>query len=154
MLKSTLAAALILAAPATAMAQRSAPTLGDGAANLDAFLTIAEARFDYMDANSDEALDEAEYVAVRLQEFDLADRNGDQELTRGEVRQFPEPVNGRSLHRTEFEDGVRSRFAELSEGGVISKGAYLGAAEAAFDAADRNGDDAVDRGEARYLQPL
>jgi hypothetical protein len=154
MLKTTLAAALILAAPATAMAQRSAPTLGDGAANLDAFLTIAEARFDYMDANSDEALDEAEYVAVRLQEFDLADRNGDQELTRGEVRQFPEPVNGRSLHRSEFEDGVRRRFAELSQGGVISKAAYLGAAEAAFDAADRNGDGAVDRGEARYLQPL
>lgn len=154
MLKTTLAAALILAAPSMALAQRSAPTLGDGAANKDAFLAIAEARFAYIDADSNLAIDEAEYVAVRLQEFDLADRNGDQELTRGEVRQFPEPVNGRSLHRSEFEEGVRSRFAELAEGGTISEEAYLAAAEAAFDAADRSGDGAVDRGEARNLASL
>lgn len=154
MLRTTLAAVLILATPSMALAQRSAPTLGDGAANKDAFIMIAEARFDYIDADSNLEIDEAEYVTVRLQEFDLADRNGDGELTRGEVRQFPEPVNGRSLHRSEFEDGVRRRFAELATGGVISQDAYLGAAEAAFDAADRNGDGAVDRGEARNLAPL
>ncbi|TGY89330.1 hypothetical protein E5163_09450 [Marinicauda algicola] len=154
MLKITLAAALVLAAPAAALAQSSAPTLGDGAANKDAFMAIAEARFAYIDADSSLAIDEAEYVSVRLQEFDLADRNGDGELTRGEVRQFPEPVSGVSLHRSEFEEGVRIRFNQLAEDGTISQSAYLGAASAAFDAADRNGDGAVDRGEARNLAPL
>lgn len=154
MLKTTLAAALILATPAAALAQRSAPTLGDGAANKDSFISIAEARFAYIDADSSGDIDEAEYVTVRLQEFDLADRNGDGELTRGEVRQFPEPVNGRSLHRSEFEEDVRARYAELAQGGTLSQAAYVGAAEAAFDNADRNGDGAVARGEARNLAPL
>lgn len=154
MRKLVLAMTVLAVLPATATAQRNAPTAGDGALNRDAYLTAAQTRFDAIDTNTDDEISQDEYVTVRLAEFDAADRNTDGMLTRGELRNLTSANGQRSLDRDQFEAGVMRRYAELTANGPMTEEAYLSAAAAAFDAADRNGDGALDRGEARGLQTL
>ncbi len=166
-MKTITALTLLAFVPAPAFAQSNA---GDRALNKSTFLSGAEQRFENADADGDGVWTREEYTAFRLDEFDAGDRNQDGVISRGELRglkpsdQAAEKREGghlaaagfkSGLTRETFEKQIDRRFDDLAEGGeTVSQERYLAASEAAFDAADKNGDGLIRRGELRGLVAL